>query len=87
MNTKLTLRLNSELIESAKTYAAREGRSVSELVAAYFERLDAGTHAERASVGALSRKSRFYGLLAPAATGKPVPDEASYRDHLAQKHR
>ena len=41
MSTKLTLRLDEGLINGAKKYAAREGRSVSELVAAYFKRLDA----------------------------------------------
>ena len=38
MSTKLTLRLDAELIEAAKAYAAQEGRSVSELVAGYFAR-------------------------------------------------
>ena len=40
MSTKLTLRLDEALISAAKKYAAHEGRSVSELVAAYFKRLD-----------------------------------------------
>ena len=40
MSTKLTLRLDESLINAAKKYAAQEGRSVSELVAAYFKRLD-----------------------------------------------
>ena len=40
MQTKLTLRLDDELIDRAKEYAARTGRSVSQLVADYFALLD-----------------------------------------------
>jgi hypothetical protein len=40
MNTKLTLRLDEDLIKSAKAYAARSGKSLSQLVEAYFFMLD-----------------------------------------------
>ena len=36
MNTKLTLRLDENLIKSAKNYASSSGKSVSQLVADYF---------------------------------------------------
>ncbi len=36
MNTKLTLRMDTELIESAKQYAAENGKSVSRIVADLF---------------------------------------------------
>ena len=39
MNTKLTLRLDKDLIKKAKTYAAKRGKSVSTLVANYFSLL------------------------------------------------
>jgi hypothetical protein len=39
MQTKLTLRLDAALIEAAKARAAREGTSLSRLVAAYFRGL------------------------------------------------
>ena len=39
MNTKLTLRMDENLVAQAKAYAAKEGRSLSELVSAYFARL------------------------------------------------
>lgn len=39
MNTKLTLRLNDELIEHAKQYAKLHHTSVSQLVAEYFLQL------------------------------------------------
>jgi len=37
MNTKLTLRLDDHLIESAKEYSAQTGKSVSKIVSDFFE--------------------------------------------------
>lgn len=37
MNTKLTLRMDDSLIKSAKEYSAQTGKSVSRLVADFFE--------------------------------------------------
>lgn len=39
MNTKLTLRMDENLLAQTKAYAAKEGRSLSELVGTYFSRL------------------------------------------------
>jgi len=36
MNSKLTLRLDEDLIQSAKSYSAKTGKSVSKIVADYF---------------------------------------------------
>ena len=36
MNTKLTLRLEDHLIESAKEYSAKTGKSVSKIVSDFF---------------------------------------------------
>ena len=36
MHTKLTLRIEEQLIEQAKSYATHTGKSVSQLVAEYF---------------------------------------------------
>ncbi|MEI6804892.1 MAG: DUF6364 family protein [Myxococcaceae bacterium] len=36
MQTKLTLRLEADLIEEAKKYAAKAGKSISQMVAEYF---------------------------------------------------
>ena len=41
MNTKLTLRLDDQLILKAKRYSDRSGKSVSQLVADYFSLIDA----------------------------------------------
>ena len=40
MNTKLTLRLDEELIKSAKMHAKTIAKSVSQMVADYFYLLD-----------------------------------------------
>ena len=40
MQTKLTLRLDDKLINRAKSYARKSGKSVSQLVAEYFSMLD-----------------------------------------------
>ena len=95
MNTKLTLRLDEQLIASTKHYAAREGRSVSELVAAYFVRLDAQANERNENTQTVptetaigdARKSRFYGLLADAQIDGQDADERAYRQHLAQKYQ
>ncbi len=90
MSTKLTLRLDEGLINGAKKYAAREGRSVSELVAAYFKRLDTpavdATPSEKGHTDK-HRKSSFYGLLSSAKIDKQNTDETAYREHLARKHK
>jgi Family of unknown function (DUF6364) len=39
MNTKLTLSLEKTVIEEAKSYAKKTGRSLSELVESYFKNL------------------------------------------------
>jgi len=40
MQTKLTLRLDDELINRAKSYAKKSGKSVSQIVAGYFSLLE-----------------------------------------------
>jgi len=80
MNTKLTLRLDDTLIEFAKRYAARNGKSVSRIVADYFaaiknERLDE-VYDLSPSVSALK------GLLGNTAVG-----ESDYQRHLEKKHQ
>jgi hypothetical protein len=40
MRTKLTLRLDEDLIHQAKSFAKRRGKSVSQIVADYFASLD-----------------------------------------------
>jgi hypothetical protein len=80
MNTKLTLRLDDRLIDRAKRYSDRSGKSVSQLVADYFALIEADepipgtelTPRVRAMIGALK--------------GASVTEE-DYRRHLEEKYR
>ena len=77
MQTKLTLRLEDQLIERAKVYAQRRGTSVSQLVADYFSLLD--TERPNEDLAPLTRSLRG------ALKGVHV-DEADYRRHLEEKY-
>ncbi|MDX9708766.1 MAG: DUF6364 family protein [Trichloromonas sp.] len=81
MQTKLTLRLDDELIDQAKNYAARSGKSVSQVVADYFRLLPAGNEpAAPPETAPLTCSLR--GLLRGTRL-----DEADYRRHLEEKNR
>jgi hypothetical protein len=83
MQTKLTLRLEQRLIRRAKAYARRTGKSVSELVADFFGRLEAPAGEQQARVVAQSPAVQS---LVGALAGSRL-DEADYRAHLGEKHR
>jgi hypothetical protein len=84
MNTKLTLRLDDDLIRRAKRYSDASGKSLSKLVADYFALIEAARDEDG---GALPPKVRaLLGALAPASGG-PSADEREYRRHLEEKHR
>lgn len=78
MNTKLTLRLDDALIERAKRYSAKSGKSVSQLVADYFAviEVDLPLAAPTPRVRALRGALKGSGL-----------DEADYRRHLEEKYQ
>lgn len=83
MSTKLTLRLDEQLIASAKDYARANGRSVSVLVADYFAQLSG--QAQRpplATPTASPITSKLRGALKGASA-----TEADHLAHLAAKHR
>ena len=82
MQTKLTLRLEERLIRRAKAYARRTGKSVSELVAEFFGRLEAPREGGRLPEARSPAVRSLLGAL--AGTGA---DERDYRDHLEEKHR
>jgi hypothetical protein len=77
MNTKLTLRMDEELIASAKRHSAESGRSISQLVADFFALIDA----EGADVEITPRVRSLRGVLAGSGL-----DESDYRRHLEDKH-
>jgi len=79
MQTKLTLRLDDALINSAKKYARHHGKSVSQMVADYFALLDKKTVPREEEESTPMLKS-LRGVL----KGKVA--EQDYRSYLEQKH-
>ena len=80
MNTKLTLRLDEDLIKSAKRHAARSGKSLSQMVADYFALIEAGV--DTSDTELTPRVRSLLGSLKDAQL-----DERDYRRHLEEKHR
>jgi len=79
MNTKLTLRMDDSLIESAKRYSARSGKSVSRIVADYFTLIKNEQLNDSPDLTPAVRTLK--GLLA-----NTDDDEADYYKHLEEKH-
>lgn len=61
MHTKLTLRLEEQLIGQTKSYAAKAGKSVSQLVAEYFTLLTSKKNKPSSPAAPITRSLR--GLL------------------------
>lgn len=80
MQTKLTLRLDQELIDVAKKTAADRGVSVSRIVANYFAGLRQVSRRESERLAPLT--ASLLGVI----QGVP-PDKKAYRNHLERKHR
>ncbi len=84
MATKLTLRMDERLIEAAKRHAAARETSVSRMVAAYFEALDA-LSAGGPMPGDLPEPSPRVRALVGVLPHESDP-EGAYRAHLERKH-
>jgi hypothetical protein len=80
MQTKLTLRLEDQLIRRAKSYAQRSGKSLSELVTDLFARLSGPDAAPEQQHTPIVR--RLAGALAGRSASK-----SDYRKHLENKYR
>ena len=78
--TKLTLRMDRDLVRRVKSYAKRSGKSVSSIVADFFELLD-----EKRNVGHVRLTPVTRSLLG-VMEGSSA-DERDYRKHLERKHR
>jgi len=79
MQTKLTLRLEDQLIEQAKSYAADAGKSVSQIVAEYFKLLTAQKNKTSSPATPVTQSLR--GLLRESKL-----DEKDYKKYLEEKH-
>lgn len=78
MQTKLTLRMDEDIINSAKSFAGEQGKSLSKMVADYFSLLiykNNKTHEITPHVKALSGALKNSGL-----------DKQDYKDHLEKKY-
>ena len=83
MRTKLTLRLDEELIDQAKRFAQTRGKSLSQIVEDHFRgltRSDEGRDRTHLPEAPITHSLR--GLL----KGEVV-EEADYRRHLEEKYR
>ncbi len=78
MNTKLTLRMDAELVRTAKTEASRRGKSVSQIVGEFFGTLAPGRRV-RPELPPIT--ASLVGIL----KGRGVA-ESDYRKHLRGKH-
>ena len=81
MNTKLTLSLDSKVIESAKKLSKKRGESISKIVETYLIKISK-------PIKSNSVKSS---ILALRGMGGSVPNDFDYRkeiaDYLIEKHR
>jgi hypothetical protein len=78
MHTKLTLRLDEDLIERAKSEAEKRGKSVSQMVAEFFGSLGKST---RTNTGLPPTTSALVGVL----RNKSI-SETDYKRHLREKY-
>jgi hypothetical protein len=79
MNSKLTLKLDSDVIERAKAYAERQGVSLSRMVEGYFLGL---TQGEKEEVRPRGIVAELAGLLA----GAEVDERDDYAEYLVKKY-
>jgi hypothetical protein len=80
MNAKLTLKLDSDIIERAKVYAERQGVSLSRMVESYFLGLTQGVGSDE------SRPRGVVAELAGLLAGAEVNEKEDYAEYLAKKY-
>ena len=77
MQTKLTLRLEDSLIQQAKSYAKQHDKSLSQVVADYFQILTQQTR--KSSISPITRS--LIGIL-----DSNNVDENDFKKHLEEKY-
>lgn len=82
MDTKLTLKLNQEIIESAKKYAANKKLSLSRIVESYLQSLTSEEHKDKFEISPFVKS---------IATGGKIPMDLDYKneysDYLIEKYK
>lgn len=79
MKSKLTLRVDDDVVRRAKRYAKDHGTSLSRMVEGYFDAVGRDEDGDAARL--TPRVHRLLGALQGADV-----DEQDYHDHLIQKH-
>ena len=79
MQTKLTLRLEDELIDKAKTLAKQRGKSLSKIVADYFNYITSKELKSGADLPPVTKS--LYGALANSKV-----NESYYKKYLESKY-
>ena len=86
MNTKLTLKLNTEVIRQAKNYASSQDRSLSSIVEEYLKALTSQVDSNRDT-----DEIEISPFVKSMATGVKIPADidakAAYASHLMEKYR
>ncbi|MHA7830715.1 MAG: DUF6364 family protein [Flagellimonas sp.] len=82
MDTKLTLKLNQEIIERAKDYAADKKMSLSRIVEAYLQSLTSDKKDSDVEISPFV-KSLSTGVKIPA----DLDSKTAYSDHLLEKYK
>ena len=80
MATKLTLKLDADVIERAKEYAERRGVSLSRLVETYFDRLAPAKTEPLKLTGVVAE------LAGALAGGEADDDREGYTEYLVRKY-
>ncbi|WP_242202313.1 DUF6364 family protein [Aestuariivivens insulae] len=82
MDTKLTLKLNQEIIEKAKAYASNKKMSLSRIVEAYLKSLTSQQDPSEFEISPFVKS---------IATGTEIPTNLDYKkeysDHLMEKYK
>ncbi len=79
MQTKLTLRLDDKIIEQAKAYSAKKGKSLSKLVEDYFQSYEDDSSQSKNDLPPVVRSLK--GIL----KGSEI-EKIDYKKHLEEKY-
>ncbi|MEL6588725.1 MAG: DUF6364 family protein [Bacteroidota bacterium] len=81
MNTKLTLTIEKSVIEKAKDYAKKSGRSLSDLIESYLQRLISESELVEETV-----PEEFKDLFGSVSLPSDLDDKAAIRKIMREKH-